>query len=306
MTVLAAPGDTWGISGSTFLTSYFVLAVAGLVIALVWRTVTTGGRTVTGYPSLSPVELAYFSGGEQLAVQAALAGLRTAEAVGPGPLPWTVVAVAPMPPGLGELEYAVHTAARTPQSVAFLLSDPGVRQAMGRIGDRLIADGVLLSPAQRRRVRAGALPLLAVAALGVVRTFAGLANQKPVLYLVLASVVTIAVALRLLKVPRGTRAGWRLLSQARVDNRHLEPNRSPSWVTYGAGGAMLGVALWGTSAWWAADPAFATHAGLARAVATGSGYSGGSDLGSSDSGGSSCSSGGSSCGGGGCGGGCGG
>ena len=146
----------------------------------------------------------------------------------------------------------------------------------------------------------------------MVRIAAGIANAKSVGFLVFATIVVLVVGLRLLTVRVTSRAGRRLLRKARSVNAYLRPNLSPSWATYGVSGAILGVALYGTSAWWAADPAFATHAGIAAATSSGSGYSGGGNSCSSSSscsGGSSCSSssscsGGSSCGGGssGCGG----
>src|SRR5262249_17986790 len=146
----------------------------------------------------------------------------------------------------------------TPRSVAFVQSDPTVTNALRRIGDRLIEDGLVLSPAQRGTARAAALAVLAVAALGVARIVAGIATHKPVGFLVWASIVVLLVGLRLLAVPKMSRAGRNLLRRVRSSNAHLRPSRSPSWATYGAAGATLGVALYGTMALWAADPAFAT------------------------------------------------
>src|SRR5690348_11821004 len=98
MTVVAAPGDTWGISGPQFLQIYAVLALLGLVFALVWRATTTRGGDPVGYQP-GPVELAYLAGGPALAVHSALAGLRCTGAVGPGPASRTVVSGGPLPPG---------------------------------------------------------------------------------------------------------------------------------------------------------------------------------------------------------------
>ena len=307
MTVVAASGDTWGISGPQFLQIYLVLAVAALVTALVWRALATRGTDPGGYRPPGPVELAYLAGGRRLAVQAALAGLRCAGAVGPGPTKRTVVAVTAMPPGLGELERALHAAAATAQTIAGLSADARVRYALDRIAEALVDAGLLLSAGHRRAARLGALFVLGTAAFGVVRIAAGIANGKSVGFLVFATIVVLVVGLRLLTVRVTSRAGRRLLRKARSVNAYLRPNLSPSWATYGVSGAILGVALYGTSAWWAADPAFATHAGIAAATSNGSGYSGGGNSCSSSSscsGGSSCSSssscsGGSSCGGGG-------
>jgi hypothetical protein len=83
----------------------------------------------------------------------------------------------------------------------------------------------------------------------------------------------------------------------RRSSKHLRPDSSPSWSTYGPGAAALGVGLFGTAAIWAADPAFAADAEIQRQSIGSNGWTGGSDGGG---GGSSCGGGG--CGGGGCGG----
>lgn len=79
---------------------------------------------------------------------------------------------------------------------------------------------------------------------------------------------------------------------------HLSPTQAPASGTYGAAGAAMGVALFGTASLWALDPAFAAQAEIQRnyASASSGGYSDGGGHGDSDSGD------GSSCGGGGCGG----
>ncbi len=207
-----------------------------------------------------------------------------------------------MPAGFSDLDYTVHAALRLPKTMAGLRSDPGVSNALRRLSDQLAEEGLLLSPARRRVARLAALVMFAVLALAVARLVAGLSNHKPVGFLVLVAVPTIPVTFALLGVPTVSRAGRKLLARLRRGNRHLLPSQSPSWATYGAAGAMLGVALYGTSALWAADPAFAAQAGITQASAGSSSWSGGgSSCSSGDSGGSSCGGGGG-CGGGGCGG----
>jgi uncharacterized protein (TIGR04222 family) len=300
MTFIAATGDTWGLSGPGFLQLYAILGVAALITALIWRRRATAGRNPGEYRQLEPVELAYLNGGATLAIQTSLAGLHCAEAVDSGPTAGTVVASGAMPAGFEDVGYALHSALATPRTVVGLSSVSGVRDALRRLTDRLTTDGLLLSPAQRRAARAAALPVFALAGLGVVRLFAGVANHKPVGLLVLAVLVTLAVAAGLCVVPRVSAAGRAQLSRLRSTNAHLAPKLAPSWATYGAGGAMLGVALFGTQSLWAADPRFANQAGIPQAMSAGSSSSGG-DSGGSGCGGSSCGGGGG-CGGGGCGG----
>jgi uncharacterized protein (TIGR04222 family) len=292
-------GDTWGMSGPQFLEVFAIVAVAGLVIALAWRRAAMHTDRATVAPG--PEELAYLNGGDSLAVHTSVTGLRMMGAITGGPTAGTLVATGPARSGLTDLDHAVHTALTTPRQIDDLEWEQGVVGALRRLRERLETDGLLLSPGRRAAARTAALVMSAVTALGVARIVAGLGNHKPVAYVSLLTLVTAVVALRLLAVPKLGRSGRRLLAQARGGTTHLQPRRNPSWATYGVGGAMLGVALYGTAALWASDPAFASYAGIAQAsaVSSGSSYSA-SDGGSSCSGGSSCGGGG--CGGGGCGG----
>src|SRR5689334_6818252 len=103
--VLAAAGDTWGISGPRFLQIYAILAVSGLVFALVWRRTALRGGDLSTLRQPHPVELAYLNGGETLALHTSVAGLRSTGAVGAGPDRGTVAALGPMPAGFSDLDY---------------------------------------------------------------------------------------------------------------------------------------------------------------------------------------------------------
>jgi uncharacterized protein (TIGR04222 family) len=307
MTVLAGAGDTWGIAGPAFLQIYLVLAVAALLLGVLMRSRTLrGGDGDASRPN--PVEVAYLNRGDSLAVQTAVAGLRAAGAVDAAP-GGTMVAVGPFPAGAGDLDYAVHSALATPRRLGDLLREPGLTNALHRMRDRLTDAGLMVSPDQRRDARLAGAPLFIVLAVGIARLMAGLAGHKAVGLLVFLDILTLVACVRLMVVPRLTRAGRRLLTRLRTGNGHLEPRLAPSWATYGPTGAMLGVALFGTAALWASDPAFATGAGIPPVTSGGAGsFWSGSGGASGDGGGSSCS-GGNSCGGGsscGGGGGCGG
>jgi hypothetical protein len=89
------------------------------------------------------------------------------------------------------------------------------------------------------------------------------------------------------------------MSSVRQSYQHLSPGQSPSYATYGAAGAAMGVALYGAASLYTMDPAFAAEAEIQRISASG-GTSGSSS--SCGSGSSSCGGGGGGCGGGGCGG----
>ena len=71
-------GDTWGISGPTFLLSYVVLAVVVLIASIRARRAVTragGAEPVTAIRT-RPHDVAYLNGGAELAVVSALTALR--------------------------------------------------------------------------------------------------------------------------------------------------------------------------------------------------------------------------------------
>jgi uncharacterized protein (TIGR04222 family) len=271
-----------------------VLAVAGRLLA---------GRADA--PSLTageprPGDIAYLAGGESLAVYSSLGALRAAGAVEAAP--GGTVAVTGLPPaGASDLDRAVHAAAGRGARASAIRWDDTVEAALKAVERRLIDAGALRSDVERWKQRWGSLALFLVGCLGGARIAAGSANHKPIMYVVLATVGVFVFSRILWFVPRTTRRGKRTLARLRHQNKHLRPAQKPSWTTYGATGAAMGVALFGTAALWEADPVFAQQANIARqAAASSSGYtSTGSSCGG---GGSSCGGGGGGCGGGGCGG----
>ncbi|MGW3620192.1 TIGR04222 domain-containing membrane protein [Micromonospora arida] len=308
MNVLAASGDTWGISGPTFLRYYIAAAV--LVVAIVAyhriRLAAGSSAAMTADP-LGPQQVAYLNGGPQLAVHAALGGLRGSGAVGVRP-DRRLTTVGAAPTGLTPLDQAIHWAAHQHSRVRDLPQDERVRVALHQIRNGLEQRGLLINDAQRARARFWATLLIALLGLGVLRLVSGLFSGRPVGYLLLTLVTLLIVTLVLRRVPVLTRAGRAALRSVRRQHTHLAPASAPAYATYGAAGAAMGVALYGTASLWALDPGFAEQAEIQRQAAAGSGWSGGSDgsSGGGDSsgsdGGSSCGGGGGGCGGGGCGG----
>ena len=296
--------DTWGISGPTFLLAYVVLAVAVVVAAVRARRtlLDVSAERPAGRLEDRPYDVAYLNGGPDLALTAALSAMHRAGTIstsGRG----VVVAAARPESRADELERAVHHAAATPVSRHRLAAVGAVASALHRIEQRLIGAGLVLSAERRQRIRLVGGWVLVVAALGAVRVVAGLANGRPVLFLILLVVLTLVVGLLLvLRVPRRTRAGDTLLRKLASDHHRLSPSMRPDWEVYGPTGAALAVGVFGVGALWAADPAFATELAAQRAASQSAGFYGGSggDGGGSDGGGGG--GGGGGCGGGGCGG----
>ncbi|MBQ0906297.1 TIGR04222 domain-containing membrane protein [Micromonospora sp. U21] len=302
MIVYAASGDTWGIPGPTFLRLYLVATAVTVALAVFHRVRLAAGSVDAPAGPLGPQQVAYLNGGPRLAVHAALGGLRGSGAIGVGP-DRRLVTTGPTPSGLTPLDQAIHWAAHQRARATDLPQDRRVREALDQLQAGLEQRGLLRSRAQYDTARRWAGFVFALLGLGVFRLVSGLFNDRPVGYLMLVLIPVLVAALLLRRVPRRTRAGRAALRDVRRQHTHLAPASSPAFATYGAAGAAMGVALYGTVSLWALDPGFAEQAEIQRQAASGSGWSGSSGGASGDGGGSSCS-GGSSCGGGGgCGGG---
>lgn len=298
MKILAASGDTWGIPGLTFLGGYVVLAVlvVGLTVLLRRSLVAQAGRDRPHPTELDPFAFALLSGGPQRVVQAALAGLRTRQLIAAAPGGGIVVTGPPA--GLHPVEFAVYQAIAAGRNrVLTITVDRGFRDAVAPIAHHLEWAGLVLDLQERRSFRRLGLLFLPVFLLGLVRLWAGTSAGKPVGFLSTVLIILFFVQLLLpfISPPGQTKAGAALVEQHTQRYDHLQPSFSPSWGAYGALGAAMGVAVFGTAAFVAADPAFAAEVQLREHLSGSSGSS------SSGDGASSCS-GGSSCGGGGCGG----
>ncbi len=295
-------GGTWGISGPTFLVGYLLLAAVTWVATARRRRALADGPDRPAPPH--PHDLAFLNGGAELALTSALTTMHLTGTV--APRRGEVLAVGRLTAGADALERAVHHAAAAPVARRRLLLARPVRTALDAIEVRLVSGGLLLSEDRRRAVRAVGRWTAAVAGLGLLRLLAGLADGRPVGFLVVALVGVAALALvQLLHAPRRTRAGDRLLARLRDENTAISPGMRPDWVAHGPAAAAMGVGLFGASALWASDPALAEELELQRAAAAGGGTAPVGSYGGGDSGAGARGGGGGGCGGGG-GGGCGG
>lgn len=305
MHLLAAEGDTWGISGPAFIGGYAIAAFALTTVTLLIRWRLRGGHGLER--ELHPYEVAYLVGGPRRTIATAVAGLHVDGAIEAADRELRESGN----PRLMRtpLDYAVYNAVqrRRATTTRRLGTSYDVRRAVDEVRDRLIRDGLVVGPVHRTQARLAVLPLAILLLVGVARLAAGLQNDRPVGYLLTALIVLALVTLvLLLRVPQALRSGTTAVEAVRSRSTHLDPSMSPAWTTYGAAGAALGVALFGTAAMLSIDPDFAEAAALHHPLASSTGSSGWS--GSSGSSGYVCSAGVSSCGGGGGdgGGGCGG
>jgi Predicted membrane protein len=289
--VLAATGDTWGISGPTFLLAYLVVAAVVWVAGIRARRALADPRDArfTGDLTTRPHDVAYLNGGAELAVFSALSALHLRGAITSSR--GTVQAVGRLDPGTDELERAIHFTAAGAVHRRRLPFHRPVETALAAAQQRLVAAGLLLSEEQRRQIKQVGVWMLAVAGLGLVRLLVGIAEAKSVGFLVVAmlGVITVAVA-QLVRAPRRTKLGDRTLAVLREEHHALAPEMAPDWTVYGPAGAALGIGVFGTGALWAADPAFADELAAQRVTAGGSSdggsyYGGGGDGGGSSDGG---------------------
>lgn len=286
--------DTWGIPGPTFLVLYLAAIVVVAVAATVHRRSLFNGDSRLDVERLAPEKVAYLNGRDRLAVYTSMGALRAAEAIGSGQ-GQILVQTGQLPAGATALDSAVYHAAGRQIRAREIISDGWVVSALGDLRADLERNGLATTSEQRRTARLWAIPAGALVLLGIARLIDGIDNGKPVGFLLLSLVVAIAVTIVLVAAGASvrTRAATRGLSQLRASHQYLSPRQSPSYATYGAGGAALGVALFGGASLYAMDPAFAAEAEISKGS---SGYDGSSGW---AGGSSSCGGGGSGCGGGG-------
>lgn len=258
MALAAATAETWGITGSTFLPAYLLIAVAvGTAGICMRRALAEPGATrPVDDITARPHDVAYLAGGDELAVWSAMCAmhLRGTLTAADG----TVRAVGRLDPDADPLEKAIHATAGTAVGSRRLMFHRSVRPALTTIEERLVAAGFLLSDDRRRRIRRVGFWMLGVAALGLLRALAEIAEARAVGLLVTALLLVTATALVQLAVaPRRTRRGGRALATLRAEHRALAPEREPDLATHGPAGAALGIGLFGTGALTAAAPGFA-------------------------------------------------
>lgn len=254
----------WLLDPGRFLAAYGLTVGVVLLLALLWRwQVSLGG---SGAVPGDMIELAYLTGGAALACYACLAALRQAGVVEPGHL-GTVVARGALPRGSAALTAALHRALRTPRIWLDVRADADVRQALHRVERRLLKRGWLLTRGARLRFRCGTVPLFLVAAAGVVRLVAdatgradaGAAGESA--GLILATGATLLLAWWLSEPPVVTRAGRRVVQRARDEHAGLAPGRRTDGAARTPAELMTAVALYGSRALLAVDPAFAVRVG---------------------------------------------
>jgi uncharacterized protein (TIGR04222 family) len=257
------------------------------------------GEGATVPARLDPYEAAYLNGGGVLVATTAVSSLLRAGVLTTGIRrrgQARLQAGKAPEAGVHPVEWATYqlVAAGAARTLRDLQGALGRSPAVAAVRERLRRAGLVPTPEQRNRYRATALLFVPLLALGAARLAAGLANGRPVGFLVVLLAVTVAVAaVCCLRVPHATGLGRRTLRRLRAETRR---------PTYGASASELGMAmgLYGAGVLWGADAEIAAALHLPReSGAVFGGFGGG--FGGGDGGGGG-GGGGGGCGGGGCGG----
>ncbi|MGW0183518.1 TIGR04222 domain-containing membrane protein [Nocardia sp. NPDC003345] len=280
-----AAGQTWGLDGPDFLLVYIPLAVAAVVAGFWLR-----GRVLApvGPPAeqLTPYELGMLTGDDR-AVMASVALLRGHDLIDSAGHP-----TGKPVPGAALDPFTLAVARRMDESKqSFSGVAHRMRAELTDLRTSLRGRGYLTDSGDSARLRRAGIPIVVVAALGVLRLIAGVANGNAVLLLVVVLVVLALAGWRVMAPVRVTPLGRAALDDATARHRHLRPSNSPSFHTYGGAAAGLAVALFGAQALILLDPALNGAMGDPRVDGGGGGDAGGASGGGD---------------GGGCGGGCGG
>ena len=252
------------LDGHEFLIFYGCLSLIAIILAaLIHR---------SGQPAAQPdaaevsdvYEMACLSGGPRAAVTSALTSLLTAGHVRlkkqtrPGLLglfsgKWSVEQADPVPKDAPHLEKTLHSLLKEKTRTVQDLFESGVSQAEP-LKDKLVRKGLVFDsedvPVTRRRIPAAIL--FAMVVLGAVRIVQGLNNGQEIGYLLLLTVVVLAVGLCIAFRPDfRTSAGEKLLKE--LKDRHAALKDAALVRKLDPAEAALGVGLLGLSSF-SADP----------------------------------------------------
>jgi uncharacterized protein (TIGR04222 family) len=279
--------NPFDLRGPEFLAFYLAILAVSVLAALAvrWSLRPPADDRPEETPDLSPYDVVYLAGGDQLAVTAAIASLvhrNVLEVDGPGR---KLRIQQSMPPKAHTLERAVFVGVASAQGEAINQVQARALPRAAKLRPGLQEAGLVLSEEAAWTCRLlSALPLFAVALVGLVKIVVGTSRGKPVGYLVLLVILTVVAGVFLLaKRPLRSRRGDGVLARLKTANEALglSARRAPDWLEHDD--LVLALGLFGTTIL-----AYGTLAPLQVALKP------------------PPSAGGSGCGGGGCGGGCGG
>lgn len=287
--------NPFDLPGPQFLLFYTILFVVALAVGglLRRRLRQPSDEPLPEALALSPYEIAYLQGGDDLVVNAAIARLVHDEfiAVDLGNRNLTA-GKDKLPDNAAPIERALYSAVTQEGGTGVAALRRATAAALTPLRTRLEELGLLLTDDQAAAARWRPFLFVLLAPLiGVIKIFVGISRNRPVLFLVFLCIVSVVVTLLVLgRSVQRTRRGDRALAQLREDNAALEFQAGRRVDELGGEDLVRALGLFGMGIL-SIGPLSMLESILRPAPP-------------SSSWGSSC--GGSACGGGGCGGGCGG
>ena len=236
--------------GPQFLIVFGGLALAGFVLSVMLRRRAgpqSDGRAI----NLDPFEVAHLAGGNQLALNTALASLyrRDLVAVDPDGDTLSVSSDRSLPFDLHPVEREAYATIER-LGAASATDVGGIAKGMptlSALDARIRSLGLRFGPGEyaSHGIKA-AVPILAVIALGAIKIAMGLQRGYPVAFLVVLVVITLLVALWVMfSPPQRTRLGDRALADARHRHAALESTAKAAPSSLGAGQLAMAFALFG-------------------------------------------------------------
>lgn len=297
-------------NGPQFLLFYGTLFFAALILAIVFRKTLTYEHEPSAEHPLSAGEAAFLIGGTQRAIEATVAGLIESGAVTVQKVEKKVLGVFSTterrlvagegkPIIEGPLEQAIYTVASQPDGASATDIGKAAGTALPELRESLTRQGLVGESAwQTPSHYIPGLIMASIALVGAIKIVVGLSRDKPVVFLVLATIATILAAVVFMVRKRVTTAGKAVVEQMKARHASLASMSKEPAVAMTPTDVALAVALFG-----ATTLAIGPYAALAgdleafRKASSASTVAGGCGGGC---GGGGCGGGG--CGGGGCGG----
>lgn len=237
--------------GPEFLGFYVVTLLIAVALAAImrWLLRPPWDEALETSQELTPIEVAYLGGREDGALNAAMAGLVHRNLLEVDGVARKVKARKSLPGDANSMEMAVWNAAHTDSGDTVVQIRSSARSKAVNLRDRLLDLGLIVSPEQGLVFRClSSLPVWGVFVLGLLKIFVGISRAKPVGFLNVLVIATVAVALFFTFKPQHrTRRGDRLLQQLKEENAALEhtAKRHPDRVE--AADMVLAMGLFGTA-----------------------------------------------------------
>lgn len=307
------------LNGPEFLVFYSICIVIASVLAIVARIVLSSRETHerTEVPKLDPWQLAYLRGGSHAVAQTAVIDLAAKKLAVGDPKLGRFIAnkgnqLTPMDP----IPNALYRAMQMGDGLRADRASSTIAYECDKIKQGLEETGVVQSLDQRiANVWPGILAFAAVFFLGLAKLVVGVSRDKPVGFLVLLLILSVAIAVILNYTPRITRLGkWAIENEskrmrtAQLETRHAREESQNSLADnmqlYAFHPLAIGFAAGGFSGLHGSDALDMNTRKLTERMQSAGGSGG--DAGVSGCGSGDGGAGSSGCGGGGCGGGCGG